>query len=140
MHSAVWSELYPAVLSPAVLASLDPATMAELWGKFISRGDAYVQHVALVDDQIVGFVGIGPGRDPGYELGRELYFIYVAPEARRGGVGKALLKQADADFLWIAESNRNAQTFYRKQKFFPDSVRRVGSLFGAELAEIRMAR
>ena len=140
LHSAVWAELYPDVLSPAILASLDPTTMAELWGRFISRGDDYVQHVAVVGDEIVGFVGVGPGREPGYELGRELYFIYVAPEHRRGAVGKALLKQADADYLWIAEANRPTQAFYRKQKFYPDSVRRVGALFGAELPEVRMAR
>ena len=140
LHSAVWPELYRDVLSPDILASLDPATMAELWGRFITRGDAYVQFVAEVDGEVVGFAGVGPGRDPGYELGRELYFIYVVPEHRRGAIGKALLKQADADYLWISEANRAAQTFYRKQKFFPDSVRRVGVLFGADLPEIRMAR
>ena len=140
LHSAVWAELYSDVLSPAVLASLDPATMTELWGRFITRGDAYVQHVAEVDGEIVGFVGVGPGREPGYELGRELYFVYVQPEHRRGSVGKALLKAADADYLWIAESNRATQAFYRKQKYFPDSVRRTGTLFGTELPEMRMAR
>ena len=140
LHSAVWAELYSDVLSAEVLASLDPTTMAELWGLFITRGEAYVQFVAEVDGEIVGFAGVGPGREPGYELGRELYFIYVAPEHRRGASGKALLKQADVDYLWIAEANRATQAFYRKQKFFPDSVRRVGALFGAELPEIRMAR
>jgi len=140
LHSAVWSELYSDVLSPAVLASLDPATMAELWGRFISRGENYLQYVAEVDGEVVGFAGVGPGREPGYELGRELYFIYVAPQYRRLAIGKALLKIADVDYLWIAESNRATQAFYRKQKFYPDSVRRVGALFGADLPEIRMAR
>ena len=140
LHSAVWRELYSDVLSPAVLASLDPATMSELWGRFISRGENYIQYVAEVDGQIVGFAGVGPGREPGYELGRELYFIYVAPEHRRSSIGKTLLRFADADYLWVAEENRATQAFYRKQKFFPDSVRRIGSLFGAELPEIRMAR
>ena len=140
LHSAVWSELYSDVLSPAVLASLDPATMAELWGRFISRGENYLQYVAEVDGEIVGFAGVGPGREAGYELGRELYFLYVAPPYRRLAIGKALLKIADVDYLWIAETNRATQTFYRKQKFYPDSVRRVGSLFGADLPEIRMAR
>lgn len=140
LHSAVWVELYSDVLPSETLASLGPAIMADLWGKFIARGEAYVQHVAEVDGEIVGFVGVGPGREPGYELGRELYFIYVKPEHRRGAIGKALLRQADADYLWIAEANRATQAFYRKQKFYPDSVRRIGSLFGAELPEIRMAR
>lgn len=140
MHSAVWTELYAGILPPDVLASLDPATMTALWGRFISRGAEYVQYVAELDGQIIGFAGVGPGREPGYELGRELYFIYVAPEYRRASIGKALLKTADVDYLWIAEANRATQAFYRKQKFFPDSVRRIGSLFGTELPEIRMAR
>lgn len=140
LHSAVWGELYSAVLPPATIESLNPATMAELWGRFIIRGEDYVQHVAEIDGEIVGFVGVGPGRDPGYELGRELYFIVVDPQHRRAKVGSALLKQAKADFLWIAEDNRATQAFYKKHRFFPDSVRRVGTLFGAELPEIRMAR
>lgn len=114
--------------------------MSELWGRFVSRGENYIQYVAELDGVIVGFAGVGPGREPGYELGRELYFLYVAPEFRRLKIGKALLQIADADYLWIAEANRATQTFYRKQKFFPDSVRRVGALFGAELPEVRMAR
>src|SRR6187402_2278914 len=132
LHSAVWAELYSAILPADVLASLDPPTMTALWARFISRGADYVQFVAEVDGEIVGFAGVGPGREPGYELGRELYFIYVAPEHRRSSIGKALLKAADVDYLWVAEGNRAAQAFYRKQKFFPDSVRRVGALFGAE--------
>jgi ribosomal protein S18 acetylase RimI-like enzyme len=140
LHSAVWSELYSNVLSPAVLASLDPATMTELWGKFSTRGDDYVQHVAVDGDAIVGFVGVGPGREPGYELGRELYFLVVDPARRRSGIGKVLLKTADADYLWVAEQNRTAQAFYRKQKYFPDSIAREGLLFTTSLPEIRMAR
>ena len=111
----------------------------QVWAK-LRAGDGVHALVAEVDGEVVGFAGVGPGRDPGYELGRELYFIYVVPEHRRGAIGKALLKQADVDYLWIAEHNRAAQVFYRKQKFYPDSVRRVGALFGAELPEIRMAR
>ncbi len=140
LHSAVWRELYSNVLSSAVLASLDAATMTELWSKFSTRGEAYIQHVAIDAAKIVGFVGVGPGREPGYELGRELYFLVIAPSHRRSGIGSALLKVADADYLWVAEQNRDAQAFYRKRKFYPDSVARVGTLFTANLPEIRMAR
>lgn len=140
LHSAVWSELYQGVLSPSVLASLDPTTMAGLWERFMTRGADYVQYAAEVNGEVVGFAGVGPGREPGYEAGRELYFLYVAPGHRRSGIGKQLLKTADVDYLWIAEGNRDTQAFYRKQKFYPDSVRRIGTLFGAELPEIRMAR
>ena len=140
LHSDVWTELYTGLLPASVIDSLDPPTMASLWSKFITRGEDYPQQVAIIDGSIAGFIGVGPGRDPGYELGHELYFLVVAPEHRRKGVGKALLKHSDADYLWVAESNRSAQLFYRKQKYFPDSVARTGSLFNVPLPELRMAR
>jgi GNAT superfamily N-acetyltransferase len=141
LHSACWAELYPTVLPPEVLAQLSPATMSGLWEKFVTRGDSYLQWVAVDDSgEIVGFAGTGPGREEGYEIAVELYFIYVTPSARRSGVGRALLKQADADYLWIWEDNRDSRAFYRKQKYFPDSVARAGALFGQPLPEVRMAR
>jgi GNAT superfamily N-acetyltransferase len=139
LHSACWRELYPEVLPATVLEDLSPATMGGLWAKFILRGDPYIQFVAVVDDSVVGFAGIGPGRDTGYEDATELYFLYVSPEYRRAGTGKRLLIQTAADYLWIYDGNRVAQAFYRKQKYYPDSVRRTGSLFGSDLPELRMA-
>ena len=140
LHSASWTELYSDVLSPTILEELDPETMGDLWKRFIFRGDAYIQYVAEVNNEVVGFVGIGPGRETGYETATELYFIYVDPAHRRSGIGRQLLDKADADYLWIAEANRESRAFYRKAKFFPDSVAREGALFGAPLAEVRMAR
>lgn len=140
LHSASWSELYSSILSPEILADLGPETMGDLWKRFIFRGDAYIQYVAEVDNEVVGFVGIGPGRETGFEDATELYFIYVDPAHRRSGIGRQLLQKADADYLWIAEANRESRAFYRKNKFFPDSVAREGAIFGAPLAEVRMAR
>jgi GNAT superfamily N-acetyltransferase len=140
LHAACWAELYPTVLPPEVLAQLSAAAMTVLWQKFVTRGDAYVQWVAVENDEVVGFAGTGPGREPGYEEALELYFLYVHPAFRRSGAGKALLKTADADYLWVWELNRDARAFYRKQKFYPDSVARAGSLFGQPLPEVRMAR
>ena len=88
LHSGCWRELYPGVLGPTVLAELSPAVMTQLWSKFVSRGGHYAQFVAEIDGTIVGFVGVGPGREPGYEEAVELYFIYVQPEARRSGIGR----------------------------------------------------
>jgi len=140
LHAACWAELYPTVLSPEVLSQLNPAVMSGLWSKFVTRGDAYVQWVAVDNDEIVGFAGTGPGREDGYDEALELYFLYVHPAARRSGVGSMLLKVADADYLWVWELNRDARAFYRKKKYFPDSVARAGTLFGVPLPEVRMTR
>jgi GNAT superfamily N-acetyltransferase len=141
LHSQCWRELYSTLLPAEVLADLSPATMAGLWQRFVTRGERYVQYVAERDGQIVGFVGIGPGRETGFEEAAELYFIYVEQSAQRSGIGKQLLAAVpEASHLWIAANNRATQKFYRKNKFFPDSRRRVEKLFGTDLSEIRMSR
>jgi len=139
LHSACWRELYPDVLTPAVLNELSPAVMANYWIKFVSRGGAYEQYVAVVGDEVVGFAGIGPGREPGYEEAVELYFIYVDPAHRRTGIGKQLLKTVQAHYTWLWSGNRTAQNFYKKARFYPDSVARDGAIFGVGVEEIRLA-
>lgn len=141
LHSQCWSELYQGVLPDDVLAELSPPVMGQLWQRFVTRGEAYAQYVAEVDGEVVGFVGFGPGRDEGFTGLTEVYFCYVAPGFQRSGIGSQLLKvETDATYLWISERNRAAHKFYRRNKFGPDSRRRIGSLFGTDLPEIRMSR
>ena len=75
IHSACWAELYPKALPAEVLAQLNPDYMAHLWSKFVTKGSDYRQWVAVDGDEIVGFVGAGPGRDRGREEETELKFI-----------------------------------------------------------------
>jgi GNAT superfamily N-acetyltransferase len=150
IHSASWAELYPKVLPPEVLSQLNPPYMEHLWQKFVSRGSEYKQWVALIDNEIVGFVGVGPGREPGREETTELYFLYVVPAHRKSGVGTQLLAAADADYLWVWEEFKYTRKFYTAQDFIPEIVRvtrgrgprsRVGVLFGsAYQTELRMIR
>jgi GNAT superfamily N-acetyltransferase len=140
MHAGAFAELYPSVLPAQVFEQLTPTAMNGLWERFITRGERYEQWVAVENGFIVGFAGTGPGREVGYEHAKELYFVVVAPGARRHRVGRALMAAADADYLWVWEGNRDAQKFYRKLKFYPDSVARAGTLFGVPLPEVRMSR
>ena len=141
LHSRVWGELYDRTLPADILQQLSPAAMGSLWQRFVTRGDRYVQYVAESDGRIVGFVGFGPGRDEPFVEQREVYFLYVHPDFQRLGIGSQLLQaDADATYLWLWERNRPAQKFYRRNGFGPDSRRRVGSLFGTELPEIRLTR
>lgn len=150
IHSACWAELYPKALPGEVLAQLNPGYMEHLWQKFVSRGEDYKQWIAVDDGKIVGFAGVGPGREPSQVGATELYFIYVVPEARGTGVGKQLLAAADADYLWVWEEFKSTRKFYARQQFAPDIVRvtrgmgprsRVGVLFGSSYqTELRMVR
>lgn len=150
MHSAGWAELYPKALPPEVLAQLHPEYMAFLWTKFVTRGTDYKQWVAEIDGKLVGFVGIGPGREYVRDEDTELYFLYVTPAARGTGAGKQLLAEADADYLWVWEEFKHTRKFYARQGYEPDIIRvtrgmgqrsRVGVLFGsAYQTELRMVR
>ena len=150
IHSASWSELYPKALPPEVLAQLNVGYMTHLWQKFVTHGPHFKQWVAEVDGQIIGFVGMGPGREYVRDEDTELYFLYVTPAARGTGAGKQLLAAADADYLWVREDFKKTRKFYERQGFKPDIVRvtrgmgqrsRVGVLFGSSYpTELRMVR
>lgn len=150
IHSASWGELYPKALPAEVLAQLNPEYMAHLWTKFVTKGADYKQWVAERDGKIIGFAGVGPGRDSGLDEATELYFLYVVPEHRGSGVGTQLLAAADADYLWVWEDFKRTRKFYGTQEFIPEIVRvtrgvgpksRVGVLFGSSYqTELKMIR
>jgi GNAT superfamily N-acetyltransferase len=141
LHSQCWAELYTGVLPDTVLEELSAGVMGHLWQRFVQRGEGYDQYVAEHDGIVVGFVGYGPGRDEGFTDQREIYFIYVHPDFQRAGIGSQLLQaDPDASYLWISERNRSAHKFYRRNGLGPDSRRRIGTLFGTDLPEIRLSR
>ena len=80
-------------------------------------------YVAVGEGEIVGYASFQDFYEPGSaELGIHLCDIYVLPEARKRGIGLALMEAVSAEalrkarrFMWwiAAEENEAARGFYR---------------------------
>lgn len=143
VHATCWHETYDHLVSSAALANLSPRRMAELWTHWMNQGDDFVQFVALVDGEIVGFAGSGPARDVDAPRERELYFIYLLHAYHGSGIGQQLFDAACGTtpaYLWVAEDNPRAHGFYRRNGFTPDGASQDEPFLGETIHEVRLVR
>ena len=137
VHVETWRAAYAHTLSPEGLASLAVTQRAEM-----HRRSPPV--VAEVDGEIVGFVSVGAGTDPGTD--GELYAIYVLAVHWGSGVGRALMQAGEERLrelghqhaiLWVLEDNPRARRFYEAAGWTLDGTRRPIEIFGQPVPEIR---
>jgi ribosomal protein S18 acetylase RimI-like enzyme len=100
--------------------------------------------LAELDGEVVGFVGVGPSRDPIDPTLGEVDTIAVAPACWRRGVGRALMAHAverlrltwPSAILWTPANYDRGHAFYRATGWYPlDRSRAAGTevAFGREL-------
>jgi GNAT superfamily N-acetyltransferase len=103
------------------------------WSGLLAEPGATRWWVAERSGRIVGFVGIGPSRDPVDATLGELDTIAVDPAARRSGVGRALMTTAvDAlaaagyrrAILWTVDGYERGHRFYESLGWVRDGRRR----------------
>ena len=103
--------------------------------------------VAEIEGEVVGFVGVGPSRDPDAE--GELYTIYVDPGRWGTGVGRELIRAGEERLrglgygkvvLWVLDGNRRAQRFYESAGWAADGEQRTIEFVGETIAEVRYAK
>lgn len=103
--------------------------------------------VAEADGEIVGFVGVGPSRDP--DADGELYTIYVHPGHWRAGVGRELIRAGEERMrelgyrkvvLWVLDGNSRAQRFYESAGWTADGESRTIDFVGESIPEVRYAK
>ena len=144
VHATCWHETYDHLISTAALEAVSPKRMAELWTHWASQGDDYRMRAALVDGEIVGFVGSGPARDKDAPAFRELYFIYLLDAHHGTGIGQRLFDavvESDSPlYLWVADDNPRAHRFYVRNGFTLDGASQVQPFLGEELTEVRFVR
>ncbi|MWC00198.1 GNAT family N-acetyltransferase [Agromyces seonyuensis] len=143
VHAQAWHETYDHLISAAALENLSPRRMAELWNHLASRGEEYAQYAAVVDGEIVGFVGAGPARDDDAPRERELLFIYLLDAFHGTGLGQQLFDAAlgdEAAYLWVAEDNPRAHRFYVRNGFALDGASQDQPFLGESIHEVRFVR
>ncbi|GMA32855.1 GNAT family N-acetyltransferase [Litorihabitans aurantiacus] len=158
IHVRSWQRGYDGLLPADVLADLDPVARGQWWAQLLQAQDGTpddtpgpVTHVAERGGAVVGFVGTGPvrGSDHGESASTAELFLYVDPEAWRGGVGRELMATATARLtragytdamLWVLEGNARAIGFYEATGWEHDGVRRVEVIPGVTAAELGYRR
>tara|TARA_R110002020_G_scaffold379716_2_gene590967 strand:+ start:1830 stop:2405 length:576 start_codon:yes stop_codon:yes gene_type:complete len=116
-----WRQTFLGLLPQDVLSSITPeAQKARHERTFVRDGVRY--HVASKAGEVIGFASWGPGRDPIFSVGNELYAIYLRPKYERQGIGRLLFESVSADvaasgypgfYLTALEMNPN-RAFYAR--------------------------
>lgn len=148
LHNAIWHQTYAGLLPADYLAQRDDASSAARWANVIEGLDAQgrspdggVVQVAVRGEQVIGFITVGPGRDPARAGDLELQALYVSPDHHGTGVADQLVHAALVDgpaYLWVLEGNDRAIAYYRKHGFVADGAQKQHPPSGG--TEIRMTR
>jgi ribosomal protein S18 acetylase RimI-like enzyme len=129
-----WQTAYRGIVADSFLDSL----VIDTERRAAMIGSPDVTTLVARDPEVVGIAVFGRSRDGADEV--ELFALYVAPEAWRGGVGTALLDACEGvTVLWVLAGNERAQAFYRRHGFVADGGSKVLDLDGL-VTEIRMRR
>lgn len=144
VHATCWHETYDHLISKAALEKVSPRRLAELWTHWASQGPEFRMFAALVNGEIVGFVGSGPSREDDAPRARELYFIYLLDAYHGTGIGQRLFDAAvESDeplYLWVADDNPRAHRFYSRNGFTLDGATHDEAFLGETLTEVRFVR
>jgi RimJ/RimL family protein N-acetyltransferase len=141
LHVRSWQAAYRHVFPAERLDAMDAAERVERWEQNVVDADV---PVFVADQQgVVGFVAVGPSRDP--DCDGELWGIYLAPEAWGSGAGGALmeagLEYLRANFreaiLWVLRDNPRARRFYEKHGWSADGREKRGRHLGVDTDEVR---
>lgn len=142
---ASWRAAFTGLVPQDFLDAMDPTAIAASWTDSIAAGRSRL-HVALLDDNVIGYAGVGPERDSQAPPNTgELYALFVHPDHWRTGAGRALTDAACTDLrnsgcdtvqLWVLEANNRARKFYTRYGFAETTDRTYSSL--DNLPELRM--
>ena len=152
-HVRGWLATYRGLVPDAILDGLSVDRRATWWRDTITaetEAAAPVARTWVVEHggAVQGFASTGPIRDQpdGLTGAGEVFAIYLSPEARGRGYGRALFTHAVDDLhsrgfgpivVWVFEANPGARHFYEGAGFGPDGARQPVDFGEVSLPEIR---
>jgi L-amino acid N-acyltransferase YncA len=157
-HVRGWRTAYRGLVPDPILDGLSVERRTTFWRETISAesaAQAAADHtpaertwVVAEAGQVRGFAATGAIRDrrDGLAAAGEVFAIYLVPEARGLGLGRALFAHAVDDLrdrgfdpivVWVFEANADARRFYEAAGFEPDGERQPLDLGETSLPEIR---
>jgi ribosomal protein S18 acetylase RimI-like enzyme len=150
VHALAAKAAYEGILSEEQLRALAPTTREAKWREAIEFSEPQV-HVALLGDEIVGFVGFDRSRDPKTPATTgEIWAIYVKPEHWDKGLGVALWDTARDGLeeegcttvtIWVPIRNDRAMRFHELAGFKREmKTAKTTALGSVKIEEIRLKR
>lgn len=145
VHIKTWQSAYFGLIPDDYLQSLDVDQRARNWAKILESSIADSQTiVAEIDGVIVGFMGIGPNREPSESGLGEVYTVYVDPNYQGHGVGSNLMEKGiqilkDQGFrgavLWVLDKNMRTRTWYESRGWKSNGKSKTDMRANFELVE-----
>ncbi|VTU25057.1 putative acetyltransferase [Variovorax sp. PBL-H6] len=150
VHVASARAAYAGILPEDQLRALAPSTREAKWREAIEFSEPQV-HVAVLGDEVAGFVGFDRSRDPKTPSSTgEIWALYVKPEHWGKGVGVALWDAARDGLeeegctlvtVWVPLRNDRALRFYELAGFKREmKTAKTTSLGDTKIEEIRLKR
>jgi ribosomal protein S18 acetylase RimI-like enzyme len=137
-HVRGWLTAYRGLVPDTVLDGLSVERRTSQWRDTIASqiSDDSIGRTWVVEEAGVvrGFAATDAIRDPPDDLtsAGEVLAIYLAPESRGQGLGRAIFRHAVEDLqargfdpivVWVFEANTVARRFYEAAGFLPDGAR-----------------
>jgi ribosomal protein S18 acetylase RimI-like enzyme len=137
VHLATWKSAYAGIVSQKHLDSLLLEPRVVRWNEILQRnGEKETTIVSEVEEEVVGFLSIGPNRTLTSDFEGEIYALYLLRDFQKRGIGAALLKHGMAELrkrgfksviVWVLKDNPSRH-FYEKMggREIEDNLIRIG--------------
>lgn len=121
----VWRVAYKGIFPQSFLDNIQDNGWVEGFQKSLADPQSQI-FVAEIEQNIIGMIAFGKGRDEQLNIAHEIYALNVLPDFQRQQVGSTLMNFAlnekglgkRGGYLKVAQQNTQAQHFYQKLGFY----------------------